>query len=106
MTTFARRRPMVSNTISSSVQFPSYHPQKEEFLINSWEFMIISVEEKNCRQLYLLYKLFLIEGFLDKYFERFWNRFLKNFSRSDSLLFGQTRGSAPTVGWGPRWLKT
>ncbi len=30
------------------------------------------------------------------YFERFWNRFLKNFSRSDSLLFGQTRGSAPT----------
>ena len=29
------------------------------------------------------YKLFLIEGFLDKYFERFWNRFLKNFSRSD-----------------------
>ena len=32
------------------------------------------------------------------YFERFWNRFLKNFSRSDSLLFEQTRGSAPTVG--------
>ena len=32
------------------------------------------------------------------YFERFWNRFLKNFSRSDSLLFGQTRGSAPTRG--------
>ena len=29
------------------------------------------------------YKLFLIEGFLDKYFERFWNRFLKNFSRID-----------------------
>ena len=38
------------------------------------------------------------------HFDKFWNRFLKNFSRSDSLLFGQTRGSAPTVGWGPRWV--
>ena len=42
------------------------------------------------------------------YFERFWNRFLKNFSRSDSLLFGQTRGSAPTCGAGKNkhlWIK-
>jgi len=30
----------------SSVRFRLYHPQKKEFLINSWEFMIISVEEK------------------------------------------------------------